>query len=47
MSSSVIRSYLLAKRKGIWFSDPPYLSADNAVGTAILACRAERYAHNG
>ncbi len=41
MSSDVIRKYIEERRDGVYFCSPPYLSADNAVGTAILAARAK------
>ena len=41
MSSDVIREYIESKRTSVYFCSPPYLSADNAVGTAILAARAK------
>lgn len=41
MSSKIIREYILNKRSNAFFCEPAYLSADNAVGTAILAYRAK------
>ncbi len=43
MASSVVRAYLKERVTNVYFCEPPYLSADNAVGTAILGARAVMY----
>ncbi|MEA4911614.1 MAG: hypothetical protein VB092_03245 [Oscillospiraceae bacterium] len=43
MSSGVIRAYLQKTIPAARFCEPAYLSADNAVGTAILGARAVNY----
>ncbi|NLC79430.1 MAG: hypothetical protein GX683_06880 [Ruminococcaceae bacterium] len=40
MSSDIIKAYIETKRQNVYFCSPAYLSADNAVGTAILAAKA-------
>ncbi len=40
MCSEYIRKIIMACEQNVYFCDPPYLSADNALGTAILAFRA-------